>query len=314
MTVAQLPKSASKAISRTRLPKSRRPLPKLSAAMPCDTAFRILAGRYLKDLIANHEATCKGNAEALHQMRVSLTHLRAAIQFFSPMVDDPLKGEIRNDLKWLNGELGALRDLDVAIAGIEKANPTRPQAAPDLQMWRDKRAAAQRELSRSLKSARYRRVIKRTSGWIEGGRWATMRSRPAAKRRATPVGSYSADRLAKWEDELLRKSRKLRKMGVRKRHRLRLLNKKLNCSIASVAELFGDKRLSQQKMAMKHLRKAQKSLGQLNDDVRAQELALELRREGIKPAFHSFGIKRKKRLLRTTEAAYRKLAALERWK
>src|SRR5215475_3347554 len=184
MTMAQLPKSASKAVSRTRLPKPRRPLPKLNAAMPCDTAFRVLAGRYLKDLIANHEATCKGDTEALHQMRISLTHLRAAIQFFSPMVDDPLKGDIRDNLKWLNGELGALRDLDVAIAGIKKASPGHPLAAPDLQVWQDKRAGAQRELARSLKSARYRRLIERTSAWIDGGGWATKRSRPAAKRRA----------------------------------------------------------------------------------------------------------------------------------
>jgi CHAD domain-containing protein len=308
MTMARLSKSASKTVSRTRLQKSQRSLSKLNPAMPCDTAFRIVASRYLSDLDTNHDATCRGDAQALHQMRIALTHLRAAIQFFSPMVNDPLKGEIRNDLKWLNGELGALRDLDVAIEGIKDAN-----SGQDLQAWRDRRTDVQRALSRSLRSARYRRLIERTSGWIEGGRWATKRSRPTATRRATPVGSYSADRLATWEEELLRKSRKLQKMGARKRHQLRLLNKKLNYSIESVAELFGDKRLSKQKTAMRHLRRAQRSLGQLNDDVRARELALDLRRDGAKPPVHSIGTKRKKRLLRTTKAAYRKLAALELW-
>ena len=47
----------------------------------CDTAFRILALRYLGDLTANHEATCKGDPEALHQMRVVLTRLRTAVLF-----------------------------------------------------------------------------------------------------------------------------------------------------------------------------------------------------------------------------------------
>src|SRR5262249_31579277 len=178
------------------------------------------------------------------------------------------------------------RDLDVAIAGIKKASPGQPHAAPDLQVWQDKRADAQRELARSLKSARYRRLIDHTSAWIDGGGWATKRSRPAAKRRAMPVGSYSADRLAKWENELLRRSCKLRKMGARKRHRLRLLNKRLNYSIESVAELFADKRLSQQKIAMKHLRRAQRSLGQLNDAVRGRALARELRRQGRKGRPH----------------------------
>ena len=65
---------------------------------------------------------------------------------------------------------------------------------------------------------------------------------------------------------------------------------------------------------MKHLRRAQRSLGQLNDDVRGRELALALRREGVKTPLQRLGAKREKRLLRTTETAYRKLAALKPWK
>jgi CHAD domain-containing protein len=103
-------------------------------------------------------------------------------------------------------------------------------------------------------------------------------------------------------------------MGPKKRHRLRLLNKKLNYSIESVAELFADKRLSRQRDAIRYLRKAQKSLGQLNDDVRGRALMLELRREGIKTPMQLLGPKGEKRLLRTAEAAYRKLAALKPWK
>jgi CHAD domain-containing protein len=247
-------------------------------------------------------------------MRISLTHLRAAILFFSPMVDDPMGDQIRNDLKWLNGELGPLRDLDVAIEAIKAANHKRPQAIPHLEAWQDKRENAQRVLSRSLRSARYRSLIKRTSGWIESGRWATTKRKRSAKRRAVLIAPYSADKLAAWEEELLRKSRKLRKMGARKRHRLRLLNKRLNYAIASVAELFEDKRFSKQKAAMKHLRRAQRSLGQLNDAVRGRALALELRREGVKTRIQFISAKREKRLLRTTKVAYRKLAALKPWK
>jgi CHAD domain-containing protein len=134
------------------------------------------------------------------------------------------------------------------------------------------------------------------------------------RRRTALIAPYSADRLATWEEELLKKSRKLRKMGARKRHRLRLLNKRLNYSIESVVELFGDKRLSKQKTAMKHLRRAQRSLGQLNDAVRGRALALELRREGVKARLQFIGAKREKRLLRATKLAYRKLAALKPWK
>jgi len=278
--------------------------------MSCDTAFRLIARRYLEDLRAIHDATRRGDAEALHQMRIALTHLRAAIQFFSPIVDDQATDQIRHELKWLNGQLGALRDLDVAIANIKATNPKHPEAIPHLQIWLDKRADAQRTLARALGSTRYRRLIERTSSWIDGGRWATERGKRAVKRRAAPIGAYSADRLTEWEDKLIGKSRKLRKIDARKRHRLRLLNKRLNYAIESVADLFGDKRLSKQKAALKQLRRAQKSLGRLNDDVNGRALAHELRRQGVKTPIHSIGAKRQKGLLRTTETAYRKLAAL----
>jgi CHAD domain-containing protein len=307
-------KSVSKAVSRNRPRKPLPSTPRLNATMPCDTAFRIVARRYLKNLSASHEATCKGDTQALHQMRIALTHLRAAILFFSPMVDDPIRVHIRGELKWLNSELGALRDLDVAIDGIKAAAGELPQAIPDLDIWYKKRAEAHRQLSRSLRSARYRRLIARTSSWIESGPWSTTTAKRTAKWRAFPIGSYGAEKLAEWEEKLLEKSRKLRHMGTRKRHRLRLLNKKLNYSIESISELFADQRLSKQKTAMKHLRRAQRSLGQLNDDVRGRALAHGLRRDGVDVPVRFLDTKQEKRLLRTTETAYRKLAALKPWK
>jgi CHAD domain-containing protein len=281
--------------------------------MPCDTAFRIVARRYLAGLDTSQPRTCKGDPEALHHMRVALTHLRAAILFFSPMVDDKVGARIRDEFKWLNGQLGSLRDLDVTIERISAMNPDEPQAIPDFQAWRDRRQDVQRKLTRSLQSARYRRLIERASRWIESGPWSTQPGKRAAQRRGSPIGPYSAGKLAQWEETLLRKCRKLRDMGAKKRHRLRLLNKKLNYSIESVAELLADKRLSRQRGAIKPLRRAQKSLGQLNDDVRSRALLRELRRQGIRTPLQALGPKAEKRLLRSTEAAYRKLAALKPW-
>ena len=62
---------------------------------------------------------------------------------------------------------------------------------------------------------------------------------------------------------------------------------------------------------MKHLRKAQRSLGQLNDDEKGRALAAALQRDGAHAPLHFLGPKREKRLLRTAAAAYRKLAALK---
>lgn len=308
-------KPAGKAATRAEPapPRQRRhSIPRLNAMLACDTAFRVVARRYLGNLTANHEATCKGDPEAVHQMRVALTHLRAAILFFSPMVADSQRAQIRDELKWLNGHLGAVRDLDVAIDRLQAIDKKQPQPAAYDRSWNEKRTASHRLLARALRSARYRRLVKDTSDWIEHGPWSIRRGKQAANERASPIAEYSADKLARWRQKLLKKRRKLLKMDAEKRHRLRLLNKRLTCSIEFFKDLFADRRFSRHQAALKYLRKAQRSLGHLNDYEKGRTLAAALERDGVRAPSQFLSPKREKRLLRTAAAAYRKLAALKK--
>jgi CHAD domain-containing protein len=287
------------------------PIPRLNGAMACDTAFRIVARRHLDVLNAARPATSDGDPDALHQMRIALTHLRTAIRFFSPMVHDAVRDEVRDELKWLNSELGGVRDLDVAVERIKSLDNKRPQAVAALGSWDEKRASGHRRLARMLNSARYRWLIEQTSGWIENGPWSMKKGKQAAKERASPIGAYSATRIEEWEEKLLKRSSKLRKMGTRKRHRLRLFNKKLTYSIDSLEDLFADKNFSRQKRALKHLGKAQKSLGRLNDGARGDQLAAELEQKGIRTPLKFLKPKQKKRLLNKAAKAYRELGKLK---
>jgi CHAD domain-containing protein len=305
-------KSAAKTASRAKPARPRpSPNPRLNGSMACDTAFRVVALRHLENLCANQEATCNGDATALHQMRIALTHLRTAILFFSPMVDDAVRNEIRDELKWLNTELGAVRDLDVAVDRIEQLYDKRPQALPAFRSWNEKRAEGHRHLARMLRSARYGWLIEQATGWIENGPWSTKTGKQAAQQRAAAVGAYSTEKIAEWEAKLLKKSRKLRKMGTRKRHGLRLLNKRLTYSIDSLEDLFADRRFSKQKTVLKQLRRAQKSLGELNDGARGRELATELQQNGVQTPLQFLDRNRKKRLLKKAAKSYRKLGTLQ---
>jgi CHAD domain-containing protein len=304
------PKSASNAATRTKR-KPQRPTPRLNAEMACDTAFRIVAGRYLGDLTANHEATCSGDPGALHQMRIALTRLRTAILFFSPMIDDSDRALIKAELKWLNSQLGVVRDLDVAMERLGAANKKRPQAAVYLQSWGQKRVESHRVLARTLRSARCRGLIESLSRWIGNGPWSIKKGKQAAQERAAPVATYSADKLTGWRKKLLKKCGRLPEMDTRKRHRLRLLNKKLCYSIESFEDLFSDKKFADQQAALKYLRKAQKSLGQLNDDANGHSLATALQQDGVDAALEFLSPKREKRLLKAATSAYQKLAVLQ---
>ncbi|HLG80042.1 MAG TPA: CHAD domain-containing protein [Bradyrhizobium sp.] len=279
--------------------------------MACDTAFRIIARRHLASLGAYREAAIRGDADALHEMRVALTHLRSAIRFFSPMVDDALKQRIWRELKWLNGELGPVRDLDVTIERIMAACPKPREEIPHLAVWHERRAEAYRRLAQALRSMRYQRLIAHTSTWVTMGPWSTMAAKRAIKRRAAPVTAYAADRLAGWEKKLLRRCRKLPELTAAKRHRVRLLNKRLTYSIESLADLLDDATLARQKIALKPLRKAQRCLGQLNDNVNGRRLARSLRKAGVAVPLQLLDARREKQLLQKAETAYRKLAALK---
>jgi CHAD domain-containing protein len=278
--------------------------------MACDTAFRIVARRCFEDFTANHAATCRGDLVALHQMRIALTRLRTAILFFSPMVADPERTRIRRELKWLHAQLGAVRDLDVAIE-LFSNRPTAAAASTGLSTLETEARDSHRCLARALRSARYWRLIKSTSGWIENGPWSMDKGKQVAKRRARLISAFSERKLARWRRKLLKESCKLRKMGTSKRHRLRLMNKKLCYSVEFFEDLFPDKDPSKQRVALKYLRRTQKSLGQLNDHARARSLATALGRNRVQAPLQLLGRKREKRLIRTAAKAYRKLAALK---
>jgi CHAD domain-containing protein len=307
------PKSTSRAAPPAVPAEHQRPTPtlKLNPTMACDTAFRVVARRCLENLIASHEGTCSGDPGALHQMRIALTRLRTAIVFFSPMVDDPERARIRDELKWLNSQLGTVRDLDVAIERLKAASGERPQAISHYQQWNEKRADSHRHLARALRSARYRRLVEGMFGWVANGPWSIKEGKQAKQERATPIAAYSTRKLTQWEEKILKKRRKLLKMGTKKRHRLRLMNKKICYSIEAFEDLFPDKKFSKQEASLKYLRKAQKSLGRLNDDANGHSLAIALKANGGRAPLEFLSAKREKRLIRTAAAAYRKLAALK---
>ncbi|WGR73715.1 MULTISPECIES: CHAD domain-containing protein [unclassified Bradyrhizobium] len=300
--------TSSTATAGTRPAAKRNALPgRLSPGMACDTAFRIIARRHLDAVLAQHDATCRGDPDALHQIRIALTHLRTAIRFFSPMVDDTVRPNVWAELKWLNSQLGLVRDLDVAIERVVAASGNELALIAELQSWDEKRAESHRLLARALQSARYRRLIEQTSGWIESGPWSTRRSKEAIRQRRGALADYAAAQLADWERALLKKARRLGKLGVEKRHKLRILNKRMTYSIESLEDLFTESSLARQKSTVKQLRKAQRSLGQLNDDARGQALADSLNGAGSDGGVRFLDRKRHKRLLRTAKAAYRKL-------
>jgi CHAD domain-containing protein len=280
---------------------------KVPDAMTCEAAFRVLASQYLEQLAAQHKGTFAGDATSLHAMRVALTRLRTAIALFSPMVEGDDEVRLAAELKWLHAHLGIVRDLDVALERLAKME--QPADAVE-RTWRNEREASQRHLSRALASPRYRRLIRDLSAWIEHGDWSRKRSKGAVERRARAAEPYCSEKLEDWRKKLLKKSHNLKDLNARKRHRVRLANKRLSYAVEAAAKLVSAGEKPAQRAMLTLLRKAQKSLGQLNDDERRRSLAAALGTEAGEGGL-LLDAKQKKRLLRKAAKAYDQLAQLE---
>jgi CHAD domain-containing protein len=287
--------------------KSIRQPPELPDAMTCQAAFQAIATQSLDLLTAQHKGTSAGEAASIHAMRVALTRLRTIIALFAPMVEGDEEVRLAAELKWLHAHLGIVRDLDVALERLTKIE--QPTDAVE-RAWRNEREACQRHLSRALASPRYRRLIRDLSGWIEHGDWSRKRTKEAVERRTRPAEPYCSEKLEEWRKKLVKKSRKLKDLGPRKRHRVRLANKRLNYAIEAAMKLVPPSATPAQQAKLTLLRKAQKSLGQLNDDERRRPLAAALGAEADEGGL-LLDARQKKRLLRKAVKAYDELAALE---
>lgn len=114
------------------------------------------------------------DVEDLHDMRVAMRRMRAAWRVFEGDFKPGRTRKLRRRLETLSDRLGAVRDLDVLIEGMEAYRAgldadDRPGLDPLLVLWRRQRASARDLLIHELDSARYARFVEEMEGFLEAG-------------------------------------------------------------------------------------------------------------------------------------------------
>lgn len=135
------------------------------------SALQAIAGACLHQLVANQPVMLDGDPESLHQMRVALRRSRAALSLFSAVLTDAQTDALKAELKWIMGELGPARELEVFLKRVVK--PVADRKGPGI-------AVLARELGRRREDAfsRARSRRRQTAG----------RTRQEGIRRPSPVG------------------------------------------------------------------------------------------------------------------------------
>jgi inorganic triphosphatase YgiF len=247
---------------------------KLRRGISTAGAFRIIGRSILRQMTANESAVERMEPEGVHQMRVGLRRLRAAISLSSKLFGDEQTERIKSEFKWLTGELAPARDLDVYERGkvepLRRAAPREPGMKELEAALTSRRATAFGRAKIAVDSQRYRSLLLDTLQWLEIGNWA-RRSRRYGVR---PIEWFAADILARRTKKAIKKAKRLRQLVSRQRHKLRIAIKKLRYATDFFEFLFASrkakKHLSRFKVRLEDL---QDRLGALNDIEVHQKLA-----------------------------------------
>ena len=232
--------------------------------------------RHFEAFLAREPGTRLGDdVEELHDMRVASRRLRAAVSLFGDVLA-PAVLNLREELRWIGGVLGDVRDLDVQLEELERWQATVPE--PDRKpllalrsLLAEQRAVARAELLQALDSRRYESFVNRfgrglrarprrgAGPWSVGAREAApelIESRFASFRKAARRIDADSD-----PDDY---------------HRLRIRGKRLRYTLEFLGDLYPD----DARPLVKRLTGLQDILGEHHDAVVATERLRDLAAAG----------------------------------
>jgi triphosphatase len=281
--------------------------------MTSAAAFQMIGAACLKHLMAN-ELIVRANpeADAVHQMRVALRRLRAAITLFNAAVDDDRRDHIRAELKWMANLLGEARDLDVYLARL--LEPARDEPRDNnaltalLDETQERRDRAYERFQESIASPRFVNGILETAAWIQAGDWVRDVSKAGRKRRDLAVPTLAEEELRRRWRRVLKRGRRLAELDPEQRHQVRIEIKKLRYAAEFFESLFkGKETKARRQAALKTLEALQETLGDLNDIA----VGAHIYGSAAAETLHREQLSRVEGLLGSAEKQYRDLAVLE---
>jgi triphosphatase len=235
----------------------------------------------LRQLVANEPATIKRNLEALHQMRVALRRLRAAISIFSGVVSDDQVNTIRTELRWLGQESGPARDLDLLL--IEVIKPLLKQHANEAglvriyKMFARKRLISYRRAQDAIQSARFRALVLDVAEWVEAGPWSLSQNQHSSARGDMSIKLHAAEQLSQRRKRIRRQGAKIDNLSPEQLHSMRIQVKKDRYAVEFFSGLYENKKVANRREKfLSSLVQLQNSLGGFNDIIMRTKLCSDI--------------------------------------
>jgi CHAD domain-containing protein len=276
------------------------------AGLDCAAAFQKMTLDCVAAIKARHSSACAGDAEAVHQIRVAITRLRAAVAFFAPIVVDVEWPRLKKEIAWLNGALGPARDSDVVVEYARRKRYLAWSRRMIGNRLEQRQIRDHRRLVRCLRSARTQRLVTAMTDWIRRGPWLERYKR---RKDAEALQPYCASELSRWRERLVRKGRHLTTLGASRRHELRIKAKRFRYMLEALMETVTLWKRSEFRQLHRSAKRLQRALGDMRDIERFAGLASGPQAEnGKRDSKHPPGYRhRREKLLDAAIAAHRDL-------
>jgi inorganic triphosphatase YgiF len=246
----------------------------LSKSTTVEEALEQVLRHCLSHIVANEPALVDANdAEALHQMRVALRRLRAALEVFAPVLNAEMSKDLAAKARNLSIVLGAARDLDVFRTEILK--PLKELSIDDVTALDEVARVAQVDAwARAMDAVRapeFTRSCLSFALYIEEQSWRQAAEGSAAKemRLAMPARQFAAAALNKRWKKTKRLARNMDQLSLAERHALRKQLKSMRYAVGFFSSLYGAKKVSRQ---LSYLVQLQQMFGSLNDLAMAEQI------------------------------------------
>lgn len=249
--------------------------PRLGRAMDVSTAFQEIAGACFDQYLRNEAAVRElRDSEAVHQCRVALRRLRAALRLFRLQGDDETMAAWRVDLKHVLAQLGDARDIDVLL-GEQVAPRLAPASTPGsqalLRNLEARRDQAYDKLVATLQSAQTKSFYLDLALWIAADQFG------APEIWSQTIVAFLHERFAKETRKLIARGEHVEQDSEHARHRTRIVAKNLRYGAEFFESLLVGKAARKRFSAFTGaLKKIQEILGDRNDLVNARQFFAQL--------------------------------------
>ena len=284
---------------------SLKPALRLQASMSLAEAGREVMSYHFGRLLANEAGTIIGSdPEALHDMRVATRRLRAAMRVFQDGFDRVTLGALAEEVSWLAGMLGRVRDLDVFLIWLAeyKAGSDSERAGVDLATAAvgAARAREREELLAALRSERYAQFKRSFISILQPAQLPVGdpgESQPSTDGGGQALSNFATRTICRQLRIVRKRARRANANDLERLHRLRIAAKRLRYACEFFVNLFPN-RLQE---LIDVLVQVQDTLGGMRDAHLQRQLVRDLVTAGSLDRKSQRGLARLRRALRQRE-------------